>query len=71
MISAFLVAGVLVAGACGDDAPKTAKLADLESYKKAADAAGHDPGAGSAGDLVRVARAFVGAGQASGAGDCV
>ena len=45
MISAFLVAGALVAGACGDDAAKAATPADLESYKMAADAAGHDPGA--------------------------
>ena len=45
MISAFLVAGALVAGACGDDAAKAATLADLESYKMAADAAGPDPAA--------------------------
>ena len=43
MISAFLVAGALVTGACGDDAAKAATPADLESYKVAAGAAGHDP----------------------------
>ena len=45
MISAFLIAGALVAGASGDDVAKTATAADREHYKSAADAAGHDGGA--------------------------
>ena len=47
MIRAFLIAGALVASASGDDIAKTATAADREYYKSAADAAGHDPAAGS------------------------